>query len=160
MAAATTNSSRTRTDLAGRTVVITGASSGFGKGVARRLAEQGARLVLVARRTDLIEALAKECGDAIAVTADVGNAIEVERVANAALVQYGGFDAWINDAGVAALGYFDEIPLEDHHRVVPAPRAPTVRPRGAPTSATSAPCSVTAPSGSPSPANPGRCCRS
>ena len=118
MAAATTTSSGTRADLAGRTVVITGASSGFGKGVARRLAEQGARLVLVARRTDLIEALAKECGDAIAVTADVGNANEVERVANAALVQYGGFDAWINDAGVAALGYFDEIPLEDHHRVV------------------------------------------
>lgn len=104
--------------MANHTIVITGASSGFGKGAARRLAEQGNRLVLVARRTDLIEALAKECGDAIAITADVGNANEVERVANAALVQYGGFDVWINDAGVAALGYFDEIPLEDHQRVV------------------------------------------
>ena len=118
MAAVMNNRRHPRADLGERTIVITGASSGFGKGVARRLAERGAKLVLVARRTDLIDALAQECGNAIAVTADVGNANEVERVSNAALVQFGGYDVWINDAGVAALGFFDEIPLEDHHRVV------------------------------------------
>ena len=101
-----------------RTVVITGASSGFGKGVARKLAERGDNLVLVARRLDLLRALANECGQALAVPADVGDADAVMHVADAARERFGGFDAWINDAGVGALGYFDEIPLEDHHRVV------------------------------------------
>ena len=62
----------TEVKRAGLTVVITGTSSGIGKGVAQQLAAQGANVVLAARRTKEIEALADSCGpNAIAVTADV-----------------------------------------------------------------------------------------
>jgi NADP-dependent 3-hydroxy acid dehydrogenase YdfG len=53
-------------DLMGKVVVITGASSGFGKGAARKFAKGGASLVLAARREDLLETLATEC-EALAV---------------------------------------------------------------------------------------------
>jgi len=102
----------------GRIIVITGASSGLGKGVAQRLAAQGARLVLAARRSHLLRELAEECGDALAITCDVADAGDVEKLAAAALAKYGRIDVWVNNAGVAALGRFEEIPLEDHRRVI------------------------------------------
>lgn len=101
-----------------RTVVITGASSGFGRGVALRMAEQGWNVVLGARRAAPLRALADQCGNALAVTVDVGNPRDVEKLARAAIAEFDGFDAWINNAGVAALGPFERVPVEDHLRVV------------------------------------------
>lgn len=101
------------------TVVITGASSGFGKGVARRLAKEGANVVVAARRTQLIEELAEECGpNAVAVTADVGKAEDVERLFDAAISRFGRIDVWINNAGVGIIGPFTEIPLKDLTKAV------------------------------------------
>ncbi|MFB5675023.1 SDR family NAD(P)-dependent oxidoreductase [Paenibacillus terreus] len=102
----------------GQTVVITGASSGFGKGVARRLASEGANLVLAARRTDLIEELARECGSAIAVTTDVSRQEDIARLTRMAIEKFGSIDVWINNAGVGAIGSFTDIPLEDHVRLI------------------------------------------
>ncbi|WP_462116406.1 SDR family NAD(P)-dependent oxidoreductase, partial [Lysobacter xanthus] len=101
-----------------RTVVITGASSGFGRGVALRLAEQGYNLVLAARRNQLLDQLADECGNAVAVHCDVGNPHDVEKLAAVAMAKFNRIDVWINNAGVAALGAFERIPLEDHLRVM------------------------------------------
>ncbi len=104
--------------MPGQTVVLTGASSGFGRGVALRLAEQGWNLVLAARRSEPLKSLAIECGNAIAVTTDVGDPNGVEKLARIAISEFGHFDVWINNAGVAALGPFEDIPLEDHLRVI------------------------------------------
>jgi len=108
--------------LAGKVVVITGASSGFGKGAACRFAERGAYLVLAARRAGLLAELAEHCivlgGRAIPQPADVSKRPEVERLAQAALREYGRIDVWINNAGVGALGRFERIPIEDHEQVV------------------------------------------
>jgi short-subunit dehydrogenase len=105
-----------------KVIVITGASSGFGKGVARVLAQGGASLVLAARRGELLEELALECmnhgGMAIAVPTDVSKEEEVARLAQAALDNFGRIDIWINDAGVGALGRFEDIPLVDHVQVI------------------------------------------
>jgi short-subunit dehydrogenase len=74
---------------------------------------------LAARRTDLIEQLAGESGgEALAVSTDVSKEDDVERLAQAALAKYGRIDVWINNAGVGALGRFDEIPLADHSRLI------------------------------------------
>ncbi|ANE46196.1 oxidoreductase [Paenibacillus swuensis] len=104
--------------LQGVTVVITGASSGFGKGIAIKLAEEGANVVLAARRTELIKALASSCGDqALAVTADVGKPEEVERLAGEAIDKFGRIDVWINNAGIGILGSYTDVPLADLTRV-------------------------------------------
>ncbi|MFC0677627.1 SDR family NAD(P)-dependent oxidoreductase [Lysobacter korlensis] len=104
--------------MKGQTVVITGASSGFGRGIALELARRGANLVLAARREDLLDALAEQCGNAMAVHTDVSNPDDVEKLARAAVARFNRIDVWINNAGVAALGRFDEIPLEDHLQVL------------------------------------------
>jgi short-subunit dehydrogenase len=105
-----------------RVIVVLGASSGFGKGTALKLADQGAHLVLAARRTDELKALVQEVerrgAKAIAVTTDASREDEVQRLGDSARDKFGHIDVWINMAGVGAIGRFDEIPLEDHHRVV------------------------------------------
>jgi short-subunit dehydrogenase len=105
-----------------KVVVIAGASSGFGKGVALELADQGAKLVLAARRTELLDELAAECerrgGKAIVVTTDVSEDAQVRRLAQTAVERFGYVDVWINMAGVGALGRFEDVPLADHHRLL------------------------------------------
>lgn len=104
---------------AGQTVVITGASSGFGKGAARQLAAEGANVVLAARRTALLEELAEECGpNALAVTADVSLEADVAKLLREALKRFGRIDVWINNAAVGAIGPFTEVPTEDITRAV------------------------------------------
>lgn len=118
---------RSRTDarparsIAGRTFVVTGASSGFGRGVALQLGESGANVVLAARRTDLLEELADRIhalgGHALVVGTDVSQPEQVQRLAQAAVERFGRIDVWINNAGLGAIGRFWEIPIEDHGRL-------------------------------------------
>jgi short-subunit dehydrogenase len=102
-------------------IVITGASSGIGLATALLAAQRGARLVLAARSGEALQELAAEIGrgggEAIAVEADVGIRADVERVAHAAIEQYGRIDTWINDAGLSVYGRLDEIPDEDSQRL-------------------------------------------
>ena len=102
-------------------IVITGASSGIGLVTARKAAQRGAKLVLVARNEDALTRLADELTQqghqAIAVAADVGNEQDVRRVADAAIERFGGFDTWVNNAGVSVYGRLDQISLEDHRRL-------------------------------------------
>jgi len=108
--------------IANATVVITGASSGFGRGTAVELARQGANVVLAARRADVLDALAADIGaaggTAIVVPTDVSDASAVTKLAAVAVEKFGGIDVWINNVGVGALGQFWDIPLEDHARLV------------------------------------------
>jgi NAD(P)-dependent dehydrogenase (short-subunit alcohol dehydrogenase family) len=112
----------TREGLAGKSIVVTGASSGFGRGAALEFAKDGAHVVLAARRAELLERLVTECeglgGRAIAVPTDVSRRDDVERLAERAVAAFGRIDVWINDAGVGALGRFEDVPLEDHVQVV------------------------------------------
>ncbi len=106
-------------DIKEKVVVITGASSGFGKGVARKLSAEGAHVVLAARRTELLDDLVRETGGlGLAVTTDVSKEQDVEQLARAAVSKFGRIDVWINNAGVGALGRFEDIPLKDHVRLV------------------------------------------
>jgi len=104
--------------LDGRVVVVTGASSGLGARFAEVLAAAGARLVLVARRADRLQAVAAALDDALVVAADVTRPDHVERVAVAALDRFGRIDVLINNAGIADSVPAEEESLEEFRQVV------------------------------------------
>jgi short-subunit dehydrogenase len=112
----------TEQSFTGKTIVIAGASSGFGRGAALKLAQLGGNVVLAARRGQLLDDLAAEIvangGYAIAVETDVSDAAAVARLATAAVDRFGRIDVWVNNVGIGALGHFWDIPVEDHARVV------------------------------------------
>lgn len=109
-------------NLAGKTVVITGASSGVGRATALAFARNRTKIVLAARRSyalNEVEAQCREMGSvAIAVTTDVTDAVEMKQLANIACNFGGSIDVWVNNAGVLAAGPFDETPVEVHDRVI------------------------------------------
>jgi short-subunit dehydrogenase len=102
-------------------VVLTGATSGIGLATARMAAERGATLVLVARNAKALQKLTDELGangaTAAWVAADVGDEQQVEYVAKEAIRRFGGFDAWINDAGVSIYGALSEVETRDMRRL-------------------------------------------
>ncbi|PLR21004.1 oxidoreductase [Caulobacter zeae] len=109
-------------DLTGAVIVVTGASSGFGRGSALKLASLGARVVVIARRGDMLDGLVTEItaagGAAIAVPGDVSDPADIARLATAAIERFGRIDVWVNNVGIGALGLFWDIPIEDHARVI------------------------------------------
>jgi len=102
-------------------IVITGASSGIGLATARAAAHEGARLVLFSRNEDALKTIVDEINaredQAIHVTGDVARREDLERAADAAIARFGGFDTWINNAGVSLYGRLEEASEEDHRRL-------------------------------------------
>lgn len=107
--------------LQAQTMVITGATSGIGLATAQRAARYGARLVLAARNEDELKNLcfdiSRSGGKAIYVVADVGEEQDVQKIADKAVEAFGGFDTWVNNAGVVVFAELQDLPLEDHKRI-------------------------------------------
>lgn len=108
-------------NLSAQIIVITGASSGIGLVTARMAAKRGARLVLAARSEDALQQLAEEInssgGEATYVVADVGRSEDVRRISEKAQERFGGFDTWVNNAGVSIYGNLLDVSLEDMQRL-------------------------------------------
>jgi len=97
--------------------LVTGASSGIGAATARRLArEPAAHVVLVARREDLLRALADELGNATALAADLCDDEAPARIARAVEEQHGRLDLLVNNAGAAWRGRFGDAGWENVRR--------------------------------------------
>ncbi|RDI57953.1 SDR family oxidoreductase [Microvirga subterranea] len=103
-----------------KVVVITGASSGLGEATARRLARDGARLVLGARRLDRLQALAEELslGDDAAVQTDVTQYDQVKRLVDGAVRSHGRIDVIINNAGLMPHSPLERGKVEDWDRMI------------------------------------------
>ncbi|WP_256007314.1 SDR family NAD(P)-dependent oxidoreductase [Pedobacter deserti] len=106
----------------GKTYVIIGASSGFGRGVAEELGRYKANVVIAARRENDLEEVATNIrnagGTALVVPMDISKPEDIERLTKAAVDKYGKIDVWINMAGVGAIGRFWDIPIADQARLV------------------------------------------
>jgi NADP-dependent 3-hydroxy acid dehydrogenase YdfG len=103
--------------LQNKVVLITGASSGIGEGTARVLAAAGARVVLGARRTDRLKALAEEikaAGGQVRIRAlDVTRLDDMKAFADFALAEFGRIDVLVNNAGVMPLSPLIELKIEE-----------------------------------------------
>jgi NADP-dependent 3-hydroxy acid dehydrogenase YdfG len=103
-----------------KVVVITGASSGLGEAAARRLAKDGAKLVLGARRLDRLQALAKELSlppDAVVQT-DVSKYDEVKRLVDHAVKAHGRVDVMINNAGLMPQSLLQRLKIDEWDRMI------------------------------------------
>jgi NADP-dependent 3-hydroxy acid dehydrogenase YdfG len=103
-----------------KVVVITGASSGLGEAAARRLAKDGAKLVLGARRLDRLQALAKALSLApeAAVQTDVSKYDEVKRLVDQAVKAHGRVDVMINNAGLMPQSLLQRLKLDEWDRMI------------------------------------------
>jgi NADP-dependent 3-hydroxy acid dehydrogenase YdfG len=105
-------------DLAGKTVIVTGASSGMGASTARLLHAAGAHPVLAARRADRLAALSEELGGALAVPTDVTDPAQVGELVTATLDRYQRIDGLVNNAGASLHGPLDQVNLAEFGRIL------------------------------------------
>lgn len=117
-----TKNSLEKRSLRGKTVVVTGGSSGVGRAAVEAFALEGCNIVIAARGQEAIDETVKLCEDlyvkAIGVSTDVSKAEEVDHLVKAAVEEFGRIDIWVNNAGVMASGKFEEIPMELHEQVI------------------------------------------
>ena len=106
------------TRVHGKVVAITGAASGIGLALARRLDEAGARLALADRDQAGVEAVARACRQARAYSVDVADAAAVSAWADQVVADFGGADVIINNAGVALTGDIVDLSLDDLHEIM------------------------------------------
>lgn len=104
-------------NVAGKVVVITGASSGLGEATARMLSELGATVVLGARRFDRLQKLADEInskgGKAHAVQTDVTDAKQVQNLVDEAVKKFGRIDVILNNAGLMPQSPLEKLRMDD-----------------------------------------------
>jgi 3-oxoacyl-[acyl-carrier protein] reductase len=104
--------------LTDKVAIITGGSEGIGKAAARRMAEEGARVIIVARRPDVLESAAKEIeaatkGVVLPVQGDVSEPATISRVVKTTLDHFGRIDILVNNAGVSMAKPFEAVSDED-----------------------------------------------
>lgn len=111
-----------RFSLAGRTALVTGASSGMGHHFVGTLADAGARVVCAARRKEPIEAVAAEIrargGEAVAIEVDIGSTESVTRAFDAANAAFGPVDLLVNNAGQIVFAPFPDITDEQWFNIM------------------------------------------
>lgn len=117
-----TKGSEMNSNIAGKVIVITGASSGMGEAAARHLAAQGASIIAVARRADRIEKLVAEIanagGKALAVSADVSNRDDMQKLAESAVKTFGRIDVLVNNAGVMPLSPLERLKVDEWDQMI------------------------------------------
>lgn len=99
--------------LKGKVAVVTGGTEGIGKATALKLAQEGAKIAICARRAELLDKIAGEIGktgaEVLAVAADMSKPADIERFMQAVIERFGRLDILVNNAGTSARGKFLEV---------------------------------------------------
>jgi hypothetical protein len=102
--------------LQGKVVLVTGASSGFGRDASLLFAQEGCRVVLAARRADRLQQLAAQIreagGEAVAIPFDILDRAGIDHLVRSAIDRYGRVDILFNNAGIGRVGWFEEFSAE------------------------------------------------
>jgi len=108
--------------LNGTVAIVTGASSGIGDATARRLAEHGASVAVIARRADRLDALVKDIeaagGTALAVTADITDRAQADQAVQTVVDRFDRLDILINNAGLMLLGPIVGADVDEWERMI------------------------------------------
>lgn len=111
-----------RGSFEGRSVVVSGASAGIGRAIARAFGAQGARVGLIARSPEALGNAAGEIrasgGDALALPLDLADAEAVDRAADEVARRFGGIDVWVNDAMVSVFSPVAQMRAGEYRRVM------------------------------------------
>ena len=105
--------------LEGKTAIVTGGASGFGAGIVRKFASEGAKVMIADLNIDLANSLAKELGDHVrALKTNVTNRTDIKALAEATIEAFGQIDILINNAGTTHLpALIDEVSEDDFDKV-------------------------------------------
>lgn len=107
------------TEIKEKVIVIMGASSGIGEATAVKLAEQGAKVVIAARREERIKAVAEKLGENVLYqTADVTNREQVQQVIDLAMTSFGRIDVLFNNAGIMPQGNLAELNYDSWQKML------------------------------------------
>ncbi len=106
----------------GKVAIVTGSSSGIGKAIALRFAQEGARVTLAARRQELLQETARRIqeqgGHALPVQTDIADEQQVERLIQKTVGEFGRLDIMVNNAGVGGGGPIAEVATQEWDRVM------------------------------------------
>jgi len=107
-------------NIKGKTVIVTGASSGIGEATARQFGREGAKVVLAARRADRLEALAQEItamntgAETLVVQSDLTKLDDIQKLVNATTERFGRVDVLVNNAGFGRIDWLENLdPVKD-----------------------------------------------
>ncbi|MFC7395153.1 SDR family oxidoreductase [Scopulibacillus cellulosilyticus] len=110
------------TNINGKVIIITGASSGIGQAAAKLLADKGAKLVLAARREDRLKELQLEIekagGTAVFKATDVTSREQMKALAEEAVSQFGQIDGLVNNAGLMPLSYMNKLKIDEWDQMI------------------------------------------
>ncbi|QGQ97305.1 SDR family oxidoreductase [Paenibacillus psychroresistens] len=109
-------------NLKSKVIIITGASSGIGEAAAKLLAQNGAKLVLAARREERLQTIVNEIeqagGEAAYIQTDVVSLEDMQKLAQFALEQYGRIDVLVNNAGIMPNSFLNELKVEEWDQMI------------------------------------------